>query len=307
MKKSPIFQEHTLSAKTPAKVSTTPNLLPLKISPDDDHTNLENSAMPFMPTLYSPKGDDEEEKQIPLLDVANEHQSLSLPLPTMLPDPFSLEDHLSMSPFAPQGKKRSHNTFVLRPRRIDRIGMETPYLEVGADNLPRKRPRMPLFVSIDDDAHSDHHYKNLGSHGHASSALEAFAAFASDSASDSSWPSQPYISSSITPGWSCQIDDITKRLKSTDSHVLSDDVQVNALEQPTNQVHGPTFGEAVIALPRVFRPTIRRMTTSPSKSHNAQGVPRAFVPSSTSAFSASQCAEMAITPSSKPESPFLSR
>lgn len=265
---SSVFQEHSLSAKTPANVATTPNLLPLKISPDDEHTRLEKSAMPYMPSLYSPEEDDEE-KYTPFLATAtDDYEGVSLALPAMLPDPFSLDDHVSFSPLSQrQPKKRSHGPFVLRPRQVDRTGMETPYQEVGADNLPRKRPRMPLFVSLDDDAHNDDHrqYKQgtelVGS------------AFSSPRSSNSS----------ITP--------VTDSLHPSLSGGSFD---------------GPEVGEKVIALPRVFRPTIRRVPTSPSKNQGTQGPPKVFVPSSTSAFSVSQCVHMVVTPPSKITSPSLS-
>ena len=301
MKKSPVFhREHSHSAKTPAKVSTTPNLLPLKISPDDEHTKLEMTAMPFMPSLYSPEEDDEK-KQTTI-----EHESFSLALPDILQDPFLMDDRLSFSPFPAQSKKRSHSTFVLRPRRGDRTGLETPFQEVGADSLPRKRPRMPLFVSLDGDARNDDHQK----HHHGSRApeleLEAFAP-----GSDSSSSSPSLTNSSFTPRWSFQIDDMTHVLKSTSGHGLDED-QVHVVDPPnppkSGILQGPDFGETVIALPRVFRPTIRRMTTSPSKSRDStHGLPRVFVPSSTSAFSLSQSVQVVITPTSKPSSPSLSR
>lgn len=297
-------QAPSLSAKTPAKVPTTPNLLPLKISPDDEHTKLEKSAMLFMPTLHSPK--DDEEKQATLLAVANEHESLSLALPTMLQDPFSLDDHLSFSPCTAQSKKRSHRTFVLRPRRVDRLGMETPYQEVGADSLPRKRPRMPLFVSLDDDAHNDDHHKHRRSHAQESE-LEASTA-ASDSSS--SWPY--YNNSSITPRWSYQTDDMAKTCQSTSNQGSWYEYQEHFDDPPNLSKSGgmfqcPDYGETVIALPRVFRPTIRRMTSSSSKSHNTHGLSKVFAPSSTSAFSVSHYAQMVVTPSSRSTSPSSSR
>jgi len=285
--------------------TTTPNLQPLKISPDDYEESIKldkqhDLSMPYLPSLDSP-----DVQESPTMG----EDDYNVP-PTKFPFLFQNDcsyyqhDHGSNLPHSILTKS-PHRNFVLKPRHVDTGGKDnrkqksTSLFDVGADFVPTKRPRVSLFVSLDREVHpEDSNHVDIDVNAAIDVEIDIDINEERHKSPKYQWYKQdssrhPLASfssnaSSLEDPKQGRVDCYHKVASQNSVHhrplnifkASHSSVDASSVEDGTQQV--------IIALPRVFRPTIPRTPVSDTtKLNQKDGLDNAFVPSRRSAFSSS--------------------
>lgn len=246
---SPARRRHVVAA-----LPSTPNLKPLQISDEEPHPGLEKWPRLLIPTLDSP-----EAHQVPtVMEISNESYSFTPHvLPFMVPDPAD-----TIAATSPD--KRQRNKFVLQPRRRAR---DLSFLDHGAETVPTtsKRPRPSSFMSLDCEVkqRTSATMKRRNTLGEEDDEFRR---------SSSTCSSPAHFAESNERRSESPFD--------TSSSKAKDDDTSHHHTESNN-------GTGIIALPLVFRPTIRRETASQAAAgaKRSSTVHSAFESSRSSAFS----------------------